>query len=339
MDSSRTAGPLGRGQPRGNHSWPSGTGLDDYKCSRKDLDGAGVICRRDEARRGGRQRGDLYTSADSGGSWAITTAPSSSWASLASSADGTRLAAAPGPGVPIHVSGDSGATWAPAGALAANWSGVATSADGSKLVAVAWPSPVYLSRDAGATWVAANGPPTNRWSSVTCSADGGVIVALSGVPYSATFWLSKDWGSTWVQGSFVNAGPESWCSVACSADGSIIAVGLVGGTCYTSADGGANWIKSTTDVEAFHRLACSADGSTLLSSGAGVIVISTNSGRNWSRTSFPMTDWSPVAMSADGSKMVAASNGAGFPAAIYVRQAAPVLSLKACVGHDLNTTS
>ena len=48
-----------------------------------------------------------------------------------------------------------------------------------------------------------------------------------------------------------------------------------------------------------------------------------------------MTDWSPVAMSADGSKMVAASNGAGFPAAIYVRQAAPVLSLKACVGHDL----
>ena len=78
----------------------------------------------------------IYTSTDSGVTWTHTSAPGLSWNSIASSRDGTRLAAtAYGSG--IWTSVDSGLTWAEqASAPVTNgWYFIASSADGSKLAA------------------------------------------------------------------------------------------------------------------------------------------------------------------------------------------------------------
>jgi hypothetical protein len=80
--------------------------------------------------------GPIYSSADAGLTWTQTTAPSLSWQSMASSADGTVLIAAASPG-PIYTSTNCGEDWLPADAPCTNWNSVACSADGKKLYAVA----------------------------------------------------------------------------------------------------------------------------------------------------------------------------------------------------------
>ena len=83
--------------------------------------------------------GLIYTSTNSGTSWAATAAPTNSWISVASSPEGAKLAAlathGPGLGV-VYLSTNSGATWVSTGAPAWQWRAVALSADGSNLVAV-----------------------------------------------------------------------------------------------------------------------------------------------------------------------------------------------------------
>src|SRR6266705_1405471 len=69
--------------------------------------------------------------------WTPTTAPASLWASVASSADGTKLVAvASGYYVhnlsgPIYPSFNSGATWTQTSAPLGPWKGVSSSADGT----------------------------------------------------------------------------------------------------------------------------------------------------------------------------------------------------------------
>jgi hypothetical protein len=82
----------------------------------------------------------IYISADRGVTWNPAASPLLRWRSLASSADGTNLAATGYSdigSVPIFVSTDAGATWASAGSPLTNWSSAACSADGAKLVAAA----------------------------------------------------------------------------------------------------------------------------------------------------------------------------------------------------------
>jgi hypothetical protein len=79
-----------------------------------------------------------------------------SWRSVASSADGTKLAAAVGGGQ-IFMSTDSGVTWT-ARARGQQWRSVASSADGMKLVAVGYPGQIYKSTDAGMTGFQAKKP-------------------------------------------------------------------------------------------------------------------------------------------------------------------------------------
>ena len=91
----------------------------------------------------GRQiGGSIYTSLDSGVTWTQTSAPAQQWASVASSADGTKLVAVASDdgsvfGGSIYSSPDSGATWTQTSAPNEYWAAVASSADGSKVVAVA----------------------------------------------------------------------------------------------------------------------------------------------------------------------------------------------------------
>lgn len=60
--------------------------------------------------------GSIYRSLDSGATWTQTVAPTNHWASIASSADGTKLVAA-SPGAGIFTSSNSAATWRQTGKL------------------------------------------------------------------------------------------------------------------------------------------------------------------------------------------------------------------------------
>jgi hypothetical protein len=136
---------------------------------------------------GGR---DMCTSTNGGQTWVTNVfSLGSLWTGICSSADGTKLAAANGPGGPAHIytSSDSGATWTMnTNAPALNWISIASSADGMKLIAAAWYGsgeeygPVYTSSDSGVTWTSNNLPQIN-WLGVASSADGNTHFAAGAV--------------------------------------------------------------------------------------------------------------------------------------------------------------
>src|SRR5439155_9217377 len=69
-----------------------------------------------------------------GANWTQASAPGGYWSSIASSADGTRLAATLSPGG-IYVSTNSGGTWTQSSAPTTHWGTIASSADGVQLAA------------------------------------------------------------------------------------------------------------------------------------------------------------------------------------------------------------
>ncbi|HXJ72735.1 MAG TPA: immunoglobulin domain-containing protein, partial [Candidatus Dormibacteraeota bacterium] len=125
-----------------------------------------------------------------------SSAPLKNWLSVASSADGTKLAAVAtfgSGGFPgqIFISTNSGATWTLTDAPTEGWNIVASSADGSRLAALpggvdleCWGSggggygPIYISTNSGATW-AASSSSMMRWTGAAASADGMKWVAVA----------------------------------------------------------------------------------------------------------------------------------------------------------------
>lgn len=77
--------------------------------------------------------GLVYTSTNSGATWFSNNAPNTVWQAVASSADGTKLAALH-QGGGIYTSTNSGATWTSNGVAAFPCWAMASSADGNKLV-------------------------------------------------------------------------------------------------------------------------------------------------------------------------------------------------------------
>jgi len=164
--------------------------------------------------------GGIYTSTNSGSTWAKTTAPHEIWLSVASSADGTVLAAAGWPvtyaGGVVYNSTNSGATWR-SNSFPYNWVALASSADGSHLAVAAGGNggPIYTTSDFGASWHPTT-VPKGVWYSITSSADGRKVVAAGDYIYT-----SEDSGATWTSNSVPL---YYWGSVASSADGSKVVV-------------------------------------------------------------------------------------------------------------------
>jgi hypothetical protein len=80
----------------------------------------------------------------SGAAWVATSAPSSTWSSIASYVDGTKLAATIfGDG--IYTSTNGGASWAPTAAPPNSWLTIASSKDENKLAAAAIGECIYHS--------------------------------------------------------------------------------------------------------------------------------------------------------------------------------------------------
>jgi hypothetical protein len=259
--------------------------------------------------------------------WTQTGAPSNYWASIASSADGSRLVAGAFERG-IFTSTNSGLTWMQTSAPNENWWSIASSADGMKLVAAAGsiPGGVYTSTDGGSTWVS-NNLPIESWSSVASSADGSKLVAVApfGTDRSTpgAVFTSTNSGSDWTSNT-VNG-----ISVASSADGTKLFI-VDALQVWRSTNSGTTWtqignglLSGGTAVPS-QEIACSADGNKLVlasitdtNNNPGPIYTSTNAGDSWQLTSAPANYWGYVASSADGSTILAVAYPNSF-SAIYV---------------------
>lgn len=158
----------------------------------------------------------LFISTDYGADFTRTaTSITNTWSAVASSVDGTKLAAAAYDRIftnagPIYVSADSGTTWSLTTAPTNYWTCLASSADGAKLAAAANGGTIYLSTNSGATWAPSSAPAAG-WVSIASSADGTKLIAAAG-----SLYISTDSGATWTT---MSAPANQWASVACSADG------------------------------------------------------------------------------------------------------------------------
>lgn len=182
--------------------------------------------------------GILRTSVDGGATWTARTATNASWTGIAMSDNGTIMVACQQNGS-LYTSTDSGATWT-ARDSAREWRSVACSASGSTMVACAYLGKIYTSTDSGATWTARDSD--RGWSQVGISANGTRMVAGQG---NAAIYQSSDSGVTWTIGT-----RGGYCSaVSMSDDGTrLIMADAAAGRLYTSADSGATWVETATNV-------------------------------------------------------------------------------------------
>jgi photosystem II stability/assembly factor-like uncharacterized protein len=265
----------------------------------------------------------------------LSIAPTNnSWTTVASSADGSALAAVAASG-PVYTSTNSGATWMP-NILAVNpegqWPSVASSADGTKLTVAGSFGPIYTSTNAGATWTTIETTDDERVS-VACSADGTKLALMGN---DAGIYTSTNSGATWTQTTNLPPPQDSVHScIVSSADGSKLAAAVYGQGIYTSRDSGATWTAISAPPVNWTSVAISADGSKLVGvaggyiyevTGEGPIYTSTNGGATWVSNSVANAGWLCVASSADGTRLVAS----GMPG-IYTSQTTPAPQLNITV--------
>jgi hypothetical protein len=291
----------------------------------------------------GSRAGPIYTSTDSGATWAPTGAPLTTWTAVACSADGTRLVAAGLGQWPIDLGGsiytstDSGATWIQTSAPISVWNSMACSADGTQIIGTDF-SVIYASENAGAAWAPTftnnGGNPFVGFTSVASSANGRVLIGGARTTlynYSNNCYTSTDSGANWTPTTFV-PNPVSWISVASSADG-VALLAAFGPWLYRSPDSGTTWTQMNVAVgnASILSVASSADGTRLVAGTflPGGIYTSADSGYFWFSNDVPITGSGPafVASSADGATLVAAVNDGG----IWVSRtsAIPLLSITA----------
>jgi len=256
----------------------------------------------------------LYNSAPP---WVQTSAPITNWYSIASSSDGSKLAAVQYEGG-IYTSINFGKNWTlQPGAPSAYWNSIASSSDGSKLAAMMGNGGIYTSSNCGTNWTLQGNAPSAYWTSIACSSDGSKLAAAAGGGTGGGIYTSTNFGNNWsLQPSAPNA---RWYSIASSSDGSklaavVIAVGNSGGGIYTSTNFGTNWsVQPAAPITSWTCIASSSDGSKLVavagSATGGNIYTSSNFGTNWSLTMMPQASWTCIASSSDGSKLAAAVGG------------------------------
>lgn len=204
---------------------------------------------------------NIFTSIDSGATWITNYVTSDNWVwmTVASSADGSILAAANNhqvaPGQSIFESTNSGVTWflasVPPGSTV---NSLGLSANGRKLIAAN--DGIYTSTDFGTTWIS-NNVSQAYWVSVATSSEGSRLVAVAN---PGGIYTSEDSGTTWISN---NVPSGNWNSVASSADGSKL-VSANGVGIYTSMNSGVTWISNNVPSAVWRSVASSSDGCKMI---------------------------------------------------------------------------
>ena len=239
--------------------------------------------------------------------------------SIATSADGTKLAAITSYGV--FISNNSGVSWIksveglPASTIG-GWYSIASSADGSNLIATS-STGIYSSNNGGISWTLRNAgvsgfTPQMNFSSLAMTYSGAFVAVIDSSP-GGGIYTSKDGGAsfTLAPGSIILGG-DTWVSVTTSADGMKLAAIATTHGVYTSWDAGVTWTMQTQGLPQnssvnWLTIASSSDGSRIVVAGAAVYV-SASSGTSWVLAPGTSTNsralWGLAAMSASGLALV-----------------------------------
>jgi hypothetical protein len=252
-------------------------------------------------------RGNIYTSIDSGNQWAEVFRGNGGWRGISSSADGTKLVAVSN-GVlgQTYTSTDSGATWLTGSDPFRQYQDVDSSADGNNVVTCVFGTGtfIYTSTDAGVTWTPREDGDASYgfWRGVASSSDG---VNLAAVNIAGDVYTSSNSGVSWTNTGSTEANANS---IASSSDGTRLIVASLAGNIHTSTNSGVTFTPRGSALS-YQDVASSADGTVLgactLSTTTGRIYISTDSGVTWIERG-PASSWLNIVISDDGTKMAAA---------------------------------
>lgn len=202
----------------------------------------------------------IYVSTNTGADWVATATPGVQWGKIASSGDGSRLAAGNGSQNVVLVSTNSGATWFPTTMPAGELSSPSWSADGKVLVVAPRGSGFYVSTNAGITCSPATLPGLYCVATVI-SGDASRIVAVGNYSICISTNLGKTWQTT-------SAPAVEWTAVASSYDGfRLFATSQYG--VFMSDNGGMTWTNTGPASGAWSGVACSADGTRVVAVSQG----------------------------------------------------------------------
>ncbi len=236
-----------------------------------------------------------------GVTWTPCGSGSRLWKSIASSANGARLAAVHSNG-PIYFSSDFGATWSAPLSSPRDFQCITSSADGSKLAAVKT-GQIYITTDYGATWTTRE--TVRFWKAITSSGDGMKLAAVTSA--YGQIYTSTDAGVSWTP----RESDRQWQAIACATDdGTKLVAAVDGGQLYTSTNSGVTWTARETN-RSWRSVASSANGMNLAAVAYnGFIYTSTDAGVNWTQRASSRS-WEGIASSSDGTKLVATVKGPG----------------------------
>lgn len=181
---------------------------------------------------------NFAVSTNFGATWSITSNPSTSaasWATMAMSADGTKIVVAEDQGVLLH-SLDSGATFTISNPTVSRWLYPSMNADGSVILVNGYPNGVFRSTNNGSTWtnVQPMGSDDLQWTAIAASGNTAVVSNWAG-----KLWISKDKGLTWATTS--TSSTSNFNTVSISADGSAIFASSFDNHIDYSLDSGATF--------------------------------------------------------------------------------------------------
>ena len=313
----------------------------NWNCFASSADGSTLV-----AAPGHTANGVIFVSTNGGFTWNTNALPGyyisgtgpyfMSLVSVATSADGTRLAGASVDGF-LCSSTNTGATWITNRVPVQQWYAVASSADGTRLVAGSRGSGlgglIFTSTNSGADWQTTSAP-TNYWRTIASSADGTRLIAAGDV---FGVYLSTNSGSSWIHAGLP---PFPQWTVASSADGTkLVAADFadsnnISGHIFTSTDSGDTWVSNTLVSSFFQSVAISADGGKIVAASRDpYVLVSTNFGGSWVTNNLPGggSYFDGVALSADGGRVVTGSlflsGFGGSPGLSYLSQSVQAPSL------------
>jgi len=256
----------------------------------------------------------------------VLNSVSNSWRAIASSADGTKLVAAPFGVDNIYTSSDSGGTWTKqAGSAVKYYTSIASSTDGQTLAAVASDGFVYISTDSGVTWVNHNLSASPLFASqlrtVVMSGDGthlAVADVATGSASGGDLYTSTDLGSTWIRDH--NSSDPSWLGLTMSTDGLTMYAIPYGTDAYPVIKGSYSasawhWNTTTSGSHTWKTIVASSDASKIVATSTLGIYYSTDSGSTWTLAPSTTSLTGPVSVASDGVHFVAIDPSSG--GAIY----------------------
>lgn len=243
-----------------------------------------------------------------GQNWTLSNAGDENFKSIASSPDGTVMAAAysgaNGDGVAISQS--SGKTWSSvSNPNTFTWQAITVSPNDESLALAALDEPIYISTNLGTSWTQTTSGSGN-WTGLASTGSGNNFVALA---YGYGIYTNS--GTAWV-GSYAYSGNNNWTAVSLASGGSELVAANSGVGIFASVNTAGTWTEINSTGNAWSCVACSAAGNRMIAgvSGGG-LYLSSNSGSSFTEVASLPTSaaWSGVASSSDGSKLEAVAAG------------------------------